>query len=192
MLTAISMVVPPQTPHLFLTNNYLDIPPNFGQALTIAIRHDRDCYTSSLSTVASSYITLRSNIGPKELIKLIIYPFKTLQYCTLPRMLSACLRMCSASTERVRQGEVGCSAVHMAAPRLDCKRAMFSIRWANSHPGCMKGLRKHYSHFLGVLFWQRRLVWPWMGVCQLRMLTTLSTLVYGTVQNSCISDCSMF
>ena len=87
-LTAISMVAPPLTPHLFLTNNYLDIPPNFGQALTIAIRycpkcsHDRDCYTSSLSTVASSYITLRSNIGPKELIKLISYPFKTLQ-CTL-------------------------------------------------------------------------------------------------------------
>ena len=189
------MVVPPLTPHLFLTNNYLDIPPNFGQALTIAIRHDRDCYTSSLSTVASSYITLRSNIGPKELIKLISYPFKTysaLLDCTLPKMLSACLCMCSASTERVGQGEVCCGAVHMTTPRLDCKRAMFSIRWANSHPGCMKGLRKHYSHLLGVLFWQRRLVWPWMGVCQLRMLTTLSTLVYGTVQNNCISDCSMF
>ena len=73
---ASSMIAPPLTPHLFLpnitiiTNNYWDIPPRFGQAITIAVRHERDSYVQ-LSTVASSYITLRYiskiSIGPKEL-----------------------------------------------------------------------------------------------------------------------------
>ena len=36
--------------------------------------------------------------------------------------------------------------VHMAAARLGCKRTMVGTRWANSRPGCMSRLKKHYSH----------------------------------------------
>ena len=31
-------------------------------------------------------------------------------------------------------------AVHMAAFRLGCKRAMVGTRWVNSRPGCMSNL----------------------------------------------------
>ena len=33
-------------------------------------------------------------------------------------------------------------AVHMAATRLGCKRAMVTTEWANSHPGCMNRHRQ--------------------------------------------------
>ena len=39
--------------------------------------------------------------------------------------------------------------MHMAAARLGCKRTMVGTRWANSHPGCMNRLRKHYSQLVG-------------------------------------------
>ena len=37
------------------------------------------------------------------------------------------------------------SAVHMAAAWLGCKRSVVGTGWANSHPGCMNELRKHYT-----------------------------------------------
>ena len=43
-------------------------------------------------------------------------------------------------------------AVHMAAGRLGCKRTMVGIGWANSRPGCMSRLRKHYPHLSGGSF----------------------------------------
>ena len=43
-------------------------------------------------------------------------------------------------------------AVHMAAARLGCKRIMVGTGWANSWPGYMSRLRKHYPHFSGGSF----------------------------------------
>ena len=44
----------------------------------------------------------------------------------------------------MRQGEVGGVIAGCCADgRLGCKRAMFGTGLANSHPGCMNGLRKH-------------------------------------------------
>ena len=42
--------------------------------------------------------------------------------------------------------------MHMAAARLGCKRTMVGTGWANSRPGCMSRLRKHYSHLSGGSF----------------------------------------
>ena len=42
--------------------------------------------------------------------------------------------------------------MHMAAARLDCKRTMVGIGWANSQPGCMSKLRKCYFHLSGGSF----------------------------------------
>ena len=39
--------------------------------------------------------------------------------------------------------------MHMVAARLGCHSAMVGTVWANSHPGCMDRLRKHYSHTVG-------------------------------------------
>ena len=73
---AISMIVPPLTPHLFLpritiiTNNYRDIPPRFGQAVTIAVGRDRDCYMQFEYSCKQLYHVkkfFKINIGPKEL-----------------------------------------------------------------------------------------------------------------------------
>ena len=43
-------------------------------------------------------------------------------------------------------------AVHMAAARLGCKRTMVGTGWANSQPGYMSRLRKHYPHLSGGSF----------------------------------------
>ena len=40
----------------------------------------------------------------------------------------------------------------MAAARLGCKRTMVGTGWANSRPGCMSRLRKHYPHLSGGSF----------------------------------------
>ena len=81
---AISMIAPPLTPHLFLpritivTNNYGDIPPRFGQALTIVVGHNRDCYVRFEYSCKQLYHLdkfFKINLGPKELInKLYNYP----------------------------------------------------------------------------------------------------------------------
>ena len=54
-------------------------------------------------------------------------------------------------------------AVHMAAARLDCKRTMVGTGWANSWPGCMSRLRKHYSHLLGGSFLAGKAAWALSG-----------------------------
>ena len=43
-------------------------------------------------------------------------------------------------------------AMHMVAARLGCKWAVVGTGWANSHPVCMNGLRKRYSHLVGGSF----------------------------------------
>ena len=43
-------------------------------------------------------------------------------------------------------------AVHMAAARIGCKRTMVGTGWANSWPGYMSRLRKHYPHLSGGSF----------------------------------------
>ena len=76
---AISMIAPPLTPHLFrpripiITNNYWDIPPRFGQALTIAVGHDGDWYVQFEYSCKQLYHVekiFKINIGPKELREL--------------------------------------------------------------------------------------------------------------------------
>ena len=47
--------------------------------------------------------------------------------------------------------------MHMVAASFGCQSPMVGTGWANSRPGCMDRLRKHYSHFVGVDFWQGRL-----------------------------------
>ena len=47
-------------------------------------------------------------------------------------------------------------AVHTAAARLGCKRA---IEWANSCPGCINRPRKRYSHLLGCLLLTGKAAW---------------------------------
>ena len=49
--------------------------------------------------------------------------------------------------------------MYMAAARLGCRKALFGTRWANSHPGCMNRLRKHYSHLVGGSFLAGKTVW---------------------------------
>ena len=64
-----------------------------------------------------------------------------------------------------------------AAARLACKNAVVGIGWGNSHSGYIKGLRKHNSHFVGIHFWQGRLLVFWAGVCQPRMVTVTCSLI---------------
>ena len=42
-----------------------------------------------------------------------------------------------------------CTAVHMVAARLGCKRRMVGTGWANSRPGFTNRLRKLYCHLVG-------------------------------------------
>ena len=49
--------------------------------------------------------------------------------------------------------------MHMVATRLGCKGVVVDPRSANSHPGCVNGLRKHYSHFVGGLFLAAKAGW---------------------------------
>ena len=42
-----------------------------------------------------------------------------------------------------------CTAVHMVAARLGCKRGMVGTGWANSQHGSTNRLRKLYCHFVG-------------------------------------------
>ena len=67
---AVSMIAPPLIPHLFLpkiTNNYRDKPPRFGQTITIAIGHARDCYVQFDYSCKQLYHVekfFKMNIGP--------------------------------------------------------------------------------------------------------------------------------
>ena len=63
------------------------------------------------------------------------------------------------SAERVGQEGHPQGAVHMAAARLGCKKAMVGTGWANSRPGCMNRLRKRYSHHLGGSFLAGKAAW---------------------------------
>ena len=73
---AISMIAPSITPHPFLakitiiTNNYQDKPLKFGQTVTIAVGHERDCYVQFEFTCKQLYHIknfFKINVGPKEL-----------------------------------------------------------------------------------------------------------------------------
>ena len=57
-----------------------------------------------------------------------------------------CLRVDSASTERVGEREVG-GVTRRVAARLGGERVM--VGWATSCPDCIDRLTKHYSHFVG-------------------------------------------
>ena len=48
--------------------------------------------------------------------------------------------------------------MYMVAVVAGCQMAMVGTEWANSCSDSMDRLRKHYSHFLGVHFWQERLL----------------------------------
>ena len=41
---------------------------------------------------------------------------------------------------------------HMVGAKLSCQSAMVGTGLANSCPGCMDRLRKHYSHLVGGSF----------------------------------------
>ena len=75
-MAPISMITPPLTPHPFLpkitiiTNNYRGISLRLGQAVTIAIGHDRDCYMQFEYSCKQLYHVekfFKINIGPKDL-----------------------------------------------------------------------------------------------------------------------------
>ena len=51
----------------------------------------------------------------------------------------------------------------MVAARLGCQNAMVGTGWANSCPGCMDRLRKHYSHLVGGLFLAGKVAWTLSG-----------------------------
>jgi len=48
--------------------------------------------------------------------------------------------------------------VHMIAARLVCERAMVGTGLAIPCSDCMDRLTKHYSHLVGIGFWQGRLL----------------------------------
>ena len=54
--------------------------------------------------------------------------------------------------------------------RLGCRSAMVGTGWANSCPGCMDRLRKHYSHLVGSSFLAGKVAWTLSGC-----MTTKST-----------------
>ena len=68
------------------------------------------------------------------------------------------VRWCTGSASGTGGGGWGHpqGAVHIAAARLGCKKAMVGTGWANSRPGCMSRLRKRYSHLSGGSFLARR------------------------------------
>ena len=70
-------------------------------------------------------------------------------------------------------------AVHMAAARLGCKRAMVGTEWANCHPGYMNRRRKRYSHLLGDSFLGGKAAWDLNGYLPPRMLTIACSLMSG-------------
>ena len=69
-------------------------------------------------------------------------------------MVSACMlvrRFCVSRKGGTGGGGWGHphGAVHMAAARLGFQRTIVGTGWANSQPGYMSRLRKHYSHLSG-------------------------------------------
>ena len=54
-------------------------------------------------------------------------------------------------------------AVHKAAARFGCKRAVVGTGWGNSCPHCMNRLRKRYSHLIGGLSLAGKAVWALSG-----------------------------
>ena len=52
--------------------------------------------------------------------------------------------------------------VHVAI-RLGCQSVMVGTRWANSCPGCMYRLGKHYSHLVGGSFLAGKVAWTLSG-----------------------------
>ena len=53
--------------------------------------------------------------------------------------------------------------MHMVAARLGCQSAMVETRWANSCPGSVDRLRKHYSHLVGGSFLAGKAAWAPSG-----------------------------
>ena len=51
----------------------------------------------------------------------------------------------------------------MVAARLGCQSAMVGTGWANSCPGRMDRLRKHYSHLVGGSFLAEKAAWALSG-----------------------------
>ena len=60
--------------------------------------------------------------------------------------------------------------MHVVAARLGCKIDVVGTVLANSCPGCMDRLRKHYSHLVGGSFLAGKAAWALSGC-----LTTEST-----------------
>ena len=56
-------------------------------------------------------------------------------------------------------GRITRRCCHMAAVRLGCKGALVGTGWANSHPGCMNGVIKHYLHHVGGSFLAGKVAW---------------------------------
>ena len=45
------------------------------------------------------------------------------------------------------------------AARLGCTKALVDSGWINCHIGCINGLRKYYSHFVGGSFLAGKAIW---------------------------------
>ena len=96
-----------------------------------------------------------SDSPPMMIICLVVHFYILLLYCTLSR---------KGGTEGGGLGHPQ-GAVHMVAAGLGCKWVAVGTELANSHPVCMNGLRKRYSHLVGAHFWQGavRMVAAWLG-----------------------------
>ena len=53
--------------------------------------------------------------------------------------------------------------MHMVAARLGCQNAMVGTVWANSCPGCVDRLRKHYSYLAGGSLLAGKAAWTLSG-----------------------------
>ena len=64
----------------------------------------------------------------------------------------------------------------MVAAWLGCKRSVVGTEWANSHPGCMNELRKHYTLTLRCSFLAGKATWVLSRCCRPRLLTIACSL----------------
>ena len=85
-----------------------------------------------------------------------------------PTIFIICLVLIILHTQQTGGGGLGHphGAVHMVAARLGCKWAVVGTGWANSHPVCMNGLRKRYSHLVGGSIPGRVLCTWWLLGCK--------------------------
>ena len=72
---------------------------------------------------------------------------------TCYQLAQSVLKIGSALTERVGQGEVGGSTERMVAIATACRKALVNDGWAICLLSCRNGCRKRSFHLVGTPFW---------------------------------------